>query len=672
MHPAQRRSIRVSRGLCAQPKPPLVCLGALNIDLITHSENVDASKKIVGAHKFVMKPGGGGLNQSVAAALLMRAMRADTLTNVFLIGKVGHDSHGEQLINEVQQQGISKELIKSTKEYPTGVANILVTQATAASTPKKVQYQIAGANEHITEGDVYSQFRRLGNNLRGGVCSLMFEINLQANLAGLECAKRLDMRTVLRAKPLPEKKEIRQLCDLSFFGLVDVLIASEEEITLLHEMMGGASKMAHTAADAVPDPDVTAEYHKCFPYGWSQQPDDEMGIDDVSMHAFDLQLKAHFKAQLLLRSNDGAALSNLIWDLDSTPELMPSVATELLTEGVVASSRQEAGTAELHEDLTAEQVKSLFVGNQTRLVFHRSHLDDFLCVCTDDQRRRITEQGVSTLSAVISASEPAQEGDGPCPSTTTKQVLRFRKAAREPDKWDEDDMCEWLCRVQKMPIDLASAEAKRFMKAIDTDRSGTISESEFLTGCQEIRRARGGELLELMQHGSALLEEGVEHVVVSFSKKDVYCGSGGCMLISRSRLSRPKLPRCWEKLHGQCRLLPSGDGPDRVLLLELPPPHQEGYREAKKRGEADPTGAVDGFVGTLSLLLSLNHKTVDALVLATILGSMSLRFQGAASSYVDCYHDSASARNRTLPSEQNMGFDMDSLLQELGVSLGSA
>jgi len=75
---------------------------------------------------------------------------------------------------------------------------------------------------------------------------------------------------------------------------------------------------------------------------------------------------------------------------------------------------------------------------------------------------------------------------------------------------------------------------------------------------------------------------------------------------------------------------------------------------------------VDAFIGPLAMLLSQRrHSLVDALPLASILASLSMRHQGAASAYIASYKKN---QCRRMPREEAMGFEIEQLVQELGLS----
>ncbi|WP_342743611.1 PfkB family carbohydrate kinase [Halobacillus massiliensis] len=117
-------------------KPAITVVGSLNMDLLTTASRIPDQGETNFGESFSMKPGGKGANQAVAAARLG--------ADVSLIGKVGNDSIGEQLIQHMKQENINTEFIGSSNTQATGVANILLTNK-----DNRIMV-ISGANKEVT------------------------------------------------------------------------------------------------------------------------------------------------------------------------------------------------------------------------------------------------------------------------------------------------------------------------------------------------------------------------------------------------------------------------------------------------------------------------------------------------------------------------------------------
>lgn len=98
--------------------PKITVVGSLHTDLIIKVQNIPRTGETVLGKAFKMSPGGKGANQAVAAARLG--------ANVSLIGRVGADIFGRELIKNAKETGIDvKHIIEDIGTY-TGLALITV------------------------------------------------------------------------------------------------------------------------------------------------------------------------------------------------------------------------------------------------------------------------------------------------------------------------------------------------------------------------------------------------------------------------------------------------------------------------------------------------------------------------------------------------------------------
>ena len=100
------------------PKP-IVVVGSINLDLVAASAHLPAPGETILGSAFNTFFGGKGANQAVAAAKLGHP--------VTMIGKVGQDAFGTQLIEGLRQSGVGVSCIQKV-EGSSGVALILTDQ----------------------------------------------------------------------------------------------------------------------------------------------------------------------------------------------------------------------------------------------------------------------------------------------------------------------------------------------------------------------------------------------------------------------------------------------------------------------------------------------------------------------------------------------------------------
>src|SRR5699024_9902556 len=129
-------------GVEAMKKQPRVCIvGSINMDMVTMTSRMPEQGETVLGEKFETYPGGKGANQAVAASRIG--------ADVSMIGSVGQDDFGKNLLTHFQAEGINHDGIHVSPHAPTGIATIILSEndnriivspgANAALTPQKVK-----------------------------------------------------------------------------------------------------------------------------------------------------------------------------------------------------------------------------------------------------------------------------------------------------------------------------------------------------------------------------------------------------------------------------------------------------------------------------------------------------------------------------------------------------
>jgi len=95
-------------------QPRIVVIGSLMMDLVVRAPRLPVAGESLVAHSFQRFTGGKGGNQAIAAARLGAA--------VTMIGKVGADAFGRELIESLQREGIDTSHVVESSEVTTGVA----------------------------------------------------------------------------------------------------------------------------------------------------------------------------------------------------------------------------------------------------------------------------------------------------------------------------------------------------------------------------------------------------------------------------------------------------------------------------------------------------------------------------------------------------------------------
>lgn len=191
----------------------VVVVGSVNMDLVVRVAALPRAGDTVLGDRLLTIPGGKGGNQAVAAARLG--------AEVLMIGRVGDDAFGSELVSGLRQDGVDTSGVAVDSAEPSGVALIVVDPS------GENQITVApGANGAVGDAEVARLRDGLG---RDDVVVLQLEIPVPAVLAAIGAAHDAGARVVLNAapsgalagRPMPN---------------VDVLIVNEGEA----EQLGGA------------------------------------------------------------------------------------------------------------------------------------------------------------------------------------------------------------------------------------------------------------------------------------------------------------------------------------------------------------------------------------------------------------------------------------------------
>src|SRR5688500_15187437 len=103
------------------PRPRIVVIGSINMDLVCRAPALPRAGEPVLGSEFLTIHGGKGANQAVAAARL-----ADGRADVHMIGRVGDDDFGRDLLAGLRENGVVTKRVGVTANIASGVAVIVV------------------------------------------------------------------------------------------------------------------------------------------------------------------------------------------------------------------------------------------------------------------------------------------------------------------------------------------------------------------------------------------------------------------------------------------------------------------------------------------------------------------------------------------------------------------
>lgn len=188
----------------------IVVVGSLNMDLVVRTQRHPQIGETVFGYDFRTYPGGKGANQAVAAARLGGSVR--------MIGRVGNDQFGDELLGTVTRAGVDTKCIIQDPETPSGVAFITVDDL-----GNNTIVVASGANARLSPEDItHAEDAFIG----ASVLLLQLECPLNAVERAITLAQKYHLKIVLNPAPA-------QLLDAELLGKVDYLIPNQAELALL-------------------------------------------------------------------------------------------------------------------------------------------------------------------------------------------------------------------------------------------------------------------------------------------------------------------------------------------------------------------------------------------------------------------------------------------------------
>ena len=185
----------------------ILVIGSLNADLVVRAPRFPAPGETISGEDLAIIPGGKGANQAVAAARHG--------ISVAMVGRVGNDSFGPTLIQNLQNNKVDTTYVQ-VDESATGTAIIVVD-----SNGQNSIVLSPGANGKVTPADVDAVPFQDADMLL-----LQLEIPLETVIYAASIARRNGLRVILNPAPA------RQLPD-SLLADVDILVPNESELGLL-------------------------------------------------------------------------------------------------------------------------------------------------------------------------------------------------------------------------------------------------------------------------------------------------------------------------------------------------------------------------------------------------------------------------------------------------------
>lgn len=180
-------------------KPNILVVGSFVMDLIVSTNVFPNSGETVLGYDFKTAPGGKGANQAVQAARLG--------SKVSMVGKVGDDSFGKELLASMEKADICTDKVAINKDVASAVGNIVLEPDEKGSMKNRI-IVVPGANMTITQADI--EFLK-EDIAKFDIVLLQFEIPMEINEKIVEYAKEKNVPVMLNCAPAaPISKNIMQ------------------------------------------------------------------------------------------------------------------------------------------------------------------------------------------------------------------------------------------------------------------------------------------------------------------------------------------------------------------------------------------------------------------------------------------------------------------------------
>ncbi|WP_341738764.1 ribokinase [Microcoleus sp. CAWBG640] len=203
----------------------IIVFGSINLDLVAKTPRLPVPGETIIGSNFLTAGGGKGANQAVAAARLG--------VSTHMIGRVGNDNFGEELLTNLQSFGLNTDNISIDQNSHSGVAIIAVDDGGQNNI-----IVIPGANNHLGDADI----ERLQKLLPGATSLLLqLEIPLEVVHRAALIACEAGVRVIL--DPAPARSDL----PLELYPLIDTIAPNEVEAS---QLVGFAVHDTETAIKA--------------------------------------------------------------------------------------------------------------------------------------------------------------------------------------------------------------------------------------------------------------------------------------------------------------------------------------------------------------------------------------------------------------------------------------
>ncbi|KAL9579850.1 MAG: hypothetical protein Q9212_004857 [Teloschistes hypoglaucus] len=203
--------------------PIIIVIGSLNTDLVTRTPGFPKPGETVTSSSFSTGCGGKGANQAVACARFSRPQNAPATVRVKMVGAVGEDFFGGQLLSSLEDDGIDVSNIQKVHGQSTGTANIIVEESTGEN-----QILVFPGANHSLQPDMFRELPAL----KPALIVLQLEIPIETVVQVMRAAKQQKIPVLLNPAPVVALPE-------DIYQGLNHLVMNEGEADLLSQFERG-------------------------------------------------------------------------------------------------------------------------------------------------------------------------------------------------------------------------------------------------------------------------------------------------------------------------------------------------------------------------------------------------------------------------------------------------
>ncbi|WMT29526.1 ribokinase [Bacillus aerius] len=189
----------------------IIVVGSCSMDLVvTSNKRPNAGETVLG-ESFKTVPGGKGANQAVASARLG--------ADVYMIGRVGDDAYGQDIMRNLQTQGVRTTYMKPVTEMESGTAHIILAEGDNSIVVVK------GANNEVTPHYVKDALSSIEDI---GIVLIQQEIPEETVEAACAICSEKEIPVILN--PAPARQVSQQILDQAAY-----ITPNEHEAALMFD-----------------------------------------------------------------------------------------------------------------------------------------------------------------------------------------------------------------------------------------------------------------------------------------------------------------------------------------------------------------------------------------------------------------------------------------------------